>query len=321
MRARELFYGREKPRALWRVMLYLAVALAAFLALAAVLSRLFAPWEDETGALTLWSAASVAALSIASYVMMRWMERRPFAAIGTPWALEAAGDFLRGSAIGGALMIALVAVQTAMGWLEPIPGPGAPSDWPGHAVRLAVLFAFAAAAEELLFRGYPFQVLVEGMGPVAAVGVSSAAFALLHASNPAVGGLALANIGLAGVLMAVAYLRTRSLWVSLGLHWSWNWVMAAFDLPVSGHGFDAPGYDVVEAGPDLVTGGAFGPEAGLAATAFLAAAIFWALRTRRLRESERMARLRPLVDRRLGVAVRVEGFGGPTEDREVKRHE
>ncbi len=157
----------------------------------------------------------------------------------------------------------------------------------------------AAAAEELLFRGYPFQVLVEGAGPVLAVAISSVLFAGIHAFNPAVEALAMINIFLAGVVLAVAYLRSRSLWVAIGLHWAWNWVMAAiFDLPVSGLWFDVPGYDTLQRGPDLLTGGAFGLEGGLLTTVFSLPLILWVLRTGWLRESARMAARRPLVDAR-----------------------
>ena len=72
VRARDLSYGHGKQRALWRVALYLILAFAALIALAALLSPVLAVREDATWALTLQSAASVSALSIASYVMMRW---------------------------------------------------------------------------------------------------------------------------------------------------------------------------------------------------------------------------------------------------------
>ena len=163
-----------------------------------------------------------------------------------------------------------------------------------------VQFAIAAAAEEAVCRGYLFQALVQGIGVWPAVVVSSALFSAGHLANPNVHWIGLANIFLAGVLLAVVYLRTRSLWAATGVHLGWNWVMSGLlDFPVSGLQLDTPLYDAREVGADWWTGGPFGPEAGLAATLVVLAATIWAWRAPLLRESERMRAMRPLVDDRL----------------------
>src|SRR5690606_35760065 len=112
---------------------------------------------------------------------------------------------------------------------------------------------------------------------------------------------AFVNIFLAGVMLALAYLRTRSLWFATALHAGWNWTMATlFAFPVSGLTMiDTPLYDAVERGTDWWTGGEFGPEAGVVGTLVLAAGIWVLLRGRAPRESEHMRRLGPIVDRRL----------------------
>ena len=149
-------------------------------------------------------------------------------------------------------------------------------------------------------RGYLFQALVQGIGVWPAVVVSSALFSAGHLANPNVHWIGLANIFLAGVLLAVVYLRTRSLWAATGVHLGWNWVMSGLlDFPVSGLQLDTPLYDAREVGADWWTGGPFGPEAGLAATLVVLAATIWAWRAPLLRESERMRAMRPLVDDRL----------------------
>jgi uncharacterized protein len=85
------------------------------------------------------------------------------------------------------------------------------------------------------------------------------------------------------------------------VHLGWNWAMQSLlGFPVSGlNEFDTPLYDVRELGPDGITGGPFGPEAGLAATLAILAGTVWMWRTRRLGESPAMRALRPLVDSRL----------------------
>ncbi len=299
MRVEELWFRAGKPRALWRILLFLGAGFALFWVLQAVTWPLIDLGRGRLWQLGFQSVLGGTSLLIASSVFMRWVERRRPSAVGLPLDREAPGDFGKGALIGGTLMAALVGIAAVAGWLAPAADSGSAAEWLLYASALATLLLVAALTEELLFRGYAFQVLVEGAGPVVAVIVSSTLFAGVHMFNPEVSPLAILNIGLAGVLMAVAYLRTRSLWVAWGLHWAWNWVQAVlFDLPVSGLQFDVPGYDVRERGPDLLTGGAFGPEGGLLTTLLSLGFIVWVMRTGWLRESTRMASLRPLVDTR-----------------------
>jgi len=303
LNARDIFFGPEKLRALWRVVLFVFLAAAATWGVILLVSLVVPEgvegiWEEVLGFLAL-----TVALLIASAVMMRWIERRRFAALGLPLGKEMWGGWLKGAAIGAVLMVVVVALQTIIGWLRPAPDAGTVVGWLGMQAGLASMLAIAATAEELLMRGYAFQVLVEGMGAWPAVILTSVLFALGHLGNPNIDNLALLNIALAGVLLAGVYLRTRSLWMAIGTHWAWNWVMAGlFDLPVSGLDYDVPGYDTLELGPDHFTGGVFGPEAGLVITLVVVPLIVWVYRTPWLKESPRMAGLRPLVDHRLGAA-------------------
>ena len=135
------------------------------------------------------------------------------------------------------------------------------------------IFVFAAAAEEILFRGYPLQTLTRANLAWLGVLLTSVPFAAVHLNNPhAVPGFTFVNTALAGIWLAVAYLRTRSLWLPLGLHWSWNWVQASLlGLPVSGIERIAPAplLKTLNVGPDWLTGGAYGIEGGAACTVAL----------------------------------------------------
>jgi hypothetical protein len=129
---------------------------------------------------------------------------------------------------------------------------------------------FAAAAEEMLFRGYPLQTLTRARLAWLGVFLTSVPFAAVHLRNPnVVPGFTFINTALAGLWLAVAYLRTGSLWLPFGLHWSWNWVQAALlGLPVSGieRITPAPLLKATNLGPDWLTGGAYGIEGGAACT-------------------------------------------------------
>jgi len=137
------------------------------------------------------------------------------------------------------------------------------------------MFLFVAIGEEMTFRGYPFQRLVEGLGPWGAQGLFAALFALIHWGNPGIqsAGPALKavttlNIALAAILLGLAYLRTRSLALPIGIHWAWNWTQGnLLGFSVSGTGLPvAPFKPLLKARPDWITGGPVGLEGSAACT-------------------------------------------------------
>lgn len=137
----------------------------------------------------------------------------------------------------------------------------------------AVIFVLAGSAEEALFRGYPLQTLTRAKLAWLGILLTSISFAAVHLNNPHVPrAFAFVNTAVAGVWLAVAYVRTRSLWFPMGLHWSWNWTQASLlGIPVSGIERIAPAplLHAMNAGPDWLTGGAYGIEGGAACTVAL----------------------------------------------------
>jgi membrane protease YdiL (CAAX protease family) len=160
------------------------------------------------------------------------------------------------------------------------------------------VYILLAAAEEMMFRGYPLQTLMRSLPIAFALVPSSAIFALVHTDNPNVLrgwrlALMASNTALAGVWLCVAFYRTRSLWLPLGLHWSWNWAMGSLlGLPVSGITSltRAPLVRAADAGPAWLTGGPYGIEGGAACTLALAAATAFVWRTKLLRADEELRR-------------------------------
>src|SRR6516165_4879743 len=135
---------------------------------------------------------------------------------------------------------------------------------PNRIVIVALLLAVGSLLEELGFRGYPFQRLLESVGPVWAIIVFSALFSAVHLANPENGGFwswSFANTLLVGVLFAIAFLRTRSLWLPIGIHFGWNLFQGTvFGLPVSGiQDFSVIVRSALH-GSHALTGGAYGPE-------------------------------------------------------------
>lgn len=170
-----------------------------------------------------------------------------------------------GFALGACVLSAAVGILWLQGWYRPrtstLTGRAA-----GKLVYFVALFLVVAVLEELIARGLLFRWLERRGGSWAALAGSSMVFGLGHLPNPnasVVAGVAIAVE--AGVLLGAAYLLTRTLWFPIGIHWAWNLFEGpVWGTPVSGLSFRG----IIRArvdGPELWTGGAFGPEAGLAA--------------------------------------------------------
>ncbi len=167
------------------------------------------------------------------------------------------GGFAKGALVAIGLLTAANALILATTEFRHAPGGGV--DW----FEIFAIFVPAAIHEELVFRGYLLQKPAK-LNLALSVAFTSLLFALVHGGNPAVGKIALANIFLAGVLLALAWVWRRNLWIPIGLHITWN----VFSGPVLGHevsGLVLPKtlLRTVDPGPDLLTGGAFGIEASI----------------------------------------------------------
>lgn len=305
-------------RAAWRIGLFFTSALGLWLVLVTLYWILGLPAGGT--AVVASSAALAAAGLVASWWFAEKVEGFPTAALGLPLDRLTAAELGRGFLVGSLLVglaVAALAISGALTWrLEP--GGIRPTALAGSLAGFTLFLLAAAWAEELLFRGYPLQAAAERIGGPAAIGLTAVVFAGFHLLNPGLGGaladgvtlaeiLPVVNLVLAGVVLGLAYWRTYSLWFATGVHLGWNWVMGfAADLPVSGLDaetstlalFDTPGWEAVVEGGRLWTGGAFGPEGGLAVTAASAAAIAWLATTDRLERSLRIRALDPLPDRR-----------------------
>lgn len=230
----------------------------------------------------------------------RLLEGLPFSALG--WARHRGWlrDLLIGSALGIASLLVAVAFATAFGGFRFTLNNSVNLSATVTTVAISLFFfIIAAAAEETLFRGYPLQTMTRAHLAWVAILITSALFAQAHLNNPNVEGWAFLqtpaggmfrkvgwgfmNTTLAGVWLAVAYLRTRSLWFPLGIHWSWNWMMGAvLGLPVSGieNLTPSPLLRATDTGPAWLTGGAYGIEGGAACTLALIVSLVFIWRTR-----------------------------------------
>jgi len=147
--------------------------------------------------------------------------------------------------------------------------------WNAAARDALILLTPAALAEELLMRGYLLSALRDAIRAPGAIAVTSVVFGMLHLLNPGPTILSTAMVALAGVFLATVRLTTDSLYAAWVAHLAWNFVQASLlHAPVSGLAVATPGYRLQDAGPTWLTGGAWGPEGGLAAAAGMLLASF-----------------------------------------------
>lgn len=281
--ARGWFVQGGRLRTLWRVLLFVALFVAfltaGVLLLGALAPDLVAtslPSDDGLPAsFVLQFALMLAAALGATWVLRVLVDRERADGLGFPVTRRVPLVFAAGVAAGAVAMALVVGALSLVGVFRYTAEAGTVGGWLAVAGSSLAAFAIPAAAEEAMFRGYLLRTLSDGAGVLLAVLVTSAAFALMHGANPDVGAVAVVNIFLAGVLLSVAVLRTGALWLATAVHLGWNWAMAGpLDLPVSGvNAYDAPYYDVLPSTPAWLSGGAFGPEGGLAGTAAVAVAL------------------------------------------------
>lgn len=189
------------------------------------------------------------------YVFRRVFDRRSFMSLGFEWK-----GYKQHAITGLLLGIVLLGIESLILYFT---GHLA---WTGVTVDLAdllsglIIMVMVAVSEEVVFRGYILNNLMQSVNKWVALGISAALFALLHAGNPAITSLALLNIFLSGLVMGVNYVYTKNLWFAIMFHFSWNFFLGPIlGYEVSGLPLNSLLQQYIE-GPDWITGGQFGLE-------------------------------------------------------------
>jgi membrane protease YdiL (CAAX protease family) len=135
-------------------------------------------------------------------------------------------------------------------------------DWKSLALGIIVM-VMVAFTEEIAFRGYILNNLMDSFNKWAALYISAILFSLFHLGNSFIGFIPLTNIFLAGILLGINYIYTRNLWFGIFLHFSWNF----FQGPLLG--FKVSGIEIGSVlqtelqGDLMITGGNFGFEGSI----------------------------------------------------------
>jgi membrane protease YdiL (CAAX protease family) len=224
------------------------------------------------------SMVTLIAFILSIWLAGRFLDRRPFTDFGLRLSRNWWIDFGFGLFLGALLVSLIIVVQISIGWVT-LSGAFVTHSpqiiFPLAMLAYLVTFVATGIQEELLFRGYQLQNLAEGlsgklispgMAVILATFLSSAVFGAMHMANPNSSLVSTVNIIFAGsFLLAIGYVLTGELAIPIGLHIAWNFFMGnIYGFPVSGIDFSGTTLIAIQqSGPQLWTGGAFGPEAGL----------------------------------------------------------
>jgi membrane protease YdiL (CAAX protease family) len=213
-------------------------------------------------------------LALSALVMAK-IEKRSFADYGLPLSEAFGRRFWQGVPLGFVMLCVLLGLIAAFHGFS-LDGEGVTG---AEALTDAALYGFGFLCvgffEEFSFRGYLQSTLTSGIGFWPAAVVLSLAFGALHLGNPGeakIGALMAASFGL---LSCFALWRTGNIWLSIGMHASWDWGETYFfgtpdsGLVAQGHFLNSSFH-----GPVWLTGGSVGPEGSVLAYAVL---LLWGL--------------------------------------------
>ena len=279
----------RRLRSGWRLLVYIAAIFVLWLFLTILLRALYAvlmetraiPHADFAAETVFRIGLLLCALG-AGYICAHFLEELPWKSLGLTFHHGWMRDLLIGSAVGFASLALAVGLAMLGSGLRFSISDAAVTSTTRSMLGSASVFVVAALAEEAMFRGYGLQTMARAGLAWVGVLLTLLLFGLAHEKNPNVVPLVtFTNTALAGLWLAVAYLRTRSLWLPLGVHWSWNWALGwFFGLPVSGVRLVSnPLLKAADAGPFWLTGGSYGIEGGVACTVSLALFTFFLWRT------------------------------------------
>lgn len=263
----------------WRVLLFL-LSIVLLNYLSALLAKLSRVVPDQSFPFLFYIVVLVS-----TFLILRFIDKRRLSSVGFPYHGRIWKEILLGFFIGALMIGIVVIVELLVGSLKLSLRPNANPILLLRNFGLSfIFFGYFAMGEELLFRGYPFQALIEGLGSVGAIILMSIVFGLLHSVNPDANLFSTINTVLAGVWLSVAYLKTRTLYFPFGLHFSWNFVQSfVLSVPVSGLLTNRTIFVPTDYGPDWLTGGRYGPEAGIGTTIIVAGAIVYFLLEKRIK--------------------------------------
>ena len=278
----KVLMAKGQLRSGWRILVFFLISFPLFYSLTFLL------WDQYLlrYIILFWSLLAL------SFLFAHYLDKRPIATIGFMFHSRWIKEYFLGILIGLILVSILFFLELSLGHIEISLNHMTFSLLKNVFVLAMFTTVFQSAFEELLFRGYIFQNFIEGTNAFIATATVSVLFGLGHLLTPNSNWMAALNLTAFGVLLALGYICTKSLWLPSGLHFSWNFCMRnIFSLPVSGTQSANSLFVVEQTGPVWTTGGDYGPEAGIPALILLTVACVFIYRWKRINVVPEMAKL------------------------------
>ena len=219
---------------------------------------------------------SFAFISLLVFFRVKVIEKRSLSSIGfnkNNWLKKYSLGFL----IGLVMMSIIVLILLLFGYITVEKNPIQPVGVSAISSVLVILFGWIiqGATEEIVTRGWLLNVLSTKYNIGVGLLISSTLFGLMHLTNPNVNYIAVINIILVGLFYGLYVIKTNDLWSVCGMHSAWNFAQGnIFGFEVSGLDVSVGSLiDLNLVGNNVITGGAFGPEAGIIATFILLVSI------------------------------------------------
>jgi uncharacterized protein len=212
------------------------------------------------------SALSVFGGAVAANgISVRIFDRGGLADVGLRWGDRSGRETAIGIGVGMAAATLVMVAPLVTGMARFVPAQSVEHRWESL-VFVSVVLLFGAVGEEMVFHGYAFQLLIRALGPFATILPMGVLFGLVHMANLNVNALGVLNTMAWGVVLGFAYLRTRALWLPIGLHFGWNFTLPLFGANLSGFTMGMTGYALEWRASDLWSGGGYGPEGSILTT-------------------------------------------------------
>jgi membrane protease YdiL (CAAX protease family) len=257
----------NRLRAGWRIVMYLIIQISLSLIFNQFIKQILGGYpKDITMKIVMRGIVVIIIVPIAVWTARKFFDRRSFISLGLRFDGVAVKDMILGFLLSGVMVAGVFFTLLATGILEM-----EVIDWTGSSLTPIVgillwFFGIGAAvgwSEEIAFRGYLLQNLRDGIGLRWAVIISCIFYGVIHMPNPNSTLLSGVLIAAIGFLRIYGWLSSSQLWLSMGMHAGWNF----FQGPI--FGFHVSGLDIETLiqhsvkGPAWITGGVFGPEAGV----------------------------------------------------------
>jgi len=233
-----------------RIVVGVIVCSLAALGTNSALRLVFRPEADILRAVRWLLTASV--MLAAYYCLFKHYERRDVTELSTTGLLS---QSLIGLFIGTLCISLIIVILFALGYYEVLSTNNV-----SIPLLLLAFFITLSVFEEVIFRGIIYRITEESLGTNLALIISALLFGLAHLPNENANATSVISAGCGGILAGLLLSMTKRLWLPIFFHAGWNWAQASLGVAVSGIE-ELPNF--IESrleGPELITGGAFGPE-------------------------------------------------------------